>query len=107
MAAAITTVAGILERLAGGAIGRITEGILAGVGVGELVNFLEGNPSTKSKIAQFAIVDLHNKGQIVKLLSKHRVYVILTARRHRTSRVRVIRERGHSSADGPVVEVIR
>lgn len=97
----------ILERLAGGAVGRITEGILAGIGVGEFINFLEGNPSAKSKVSQYAIVDLHNKGQIVKLLSKHRVYVILTARRHRTRSVRVIHERGRRDGESPVVEVIR
>lgn len=94
MAALAELLPTIEEILAGGGgvagLGiRTGLGALLGFAVGDLLNFLKGNPQHKNKF-HFAIVDLKNDGKIVTFLSSRRTYRILTRPRGRSRTRKVV-----------------
>lgn len=93
MAAVVGTVAEDIFALleSGGVTGIAARGVaggLIGLGVADLIKFLEGNKGTpagnnaRAKVPQFALVDLHNN-TTVRFLSRRATYRLLTTRRKR------------------------
>ncbi len=87
-----------------------TKALLSAVGLGELVDFLQGagNDTEKARLPQFAIVDL-KRDEVIMPLSKRRVFRLLTrpsTRRTRTKTI-VVTARGRQDINAPGVEVIR
>lgn len=97
MAAVIPELIPALEELLAGGGGIIGIGIrgllgaLAGFAAGDIIQHLKGRPDHKSKVPQFALVDLHND-KILTFVSRRRAYRFLLRPRRRSRTRTVIRE---------------